>query len=266
MRFGWVTGLLLALGMAAGADVLETRDGRLLEGVYRGGTQQAVRFEVGGSVEVVPLDQVLALTFDRRTAKTTQTPAAPAPARRSPEAKPNSQTRGGSPAASAKVAPPPIEKPPATPRAEAPAEAATSAATPAAPPLVARIPAGTRLRVRIIDAIDPRLSATGDRFSATLEIGLAVDHAAIAPVGSKVYGQVAELRSTGPVASRLKLELNQLMLQGQLFDIVTGPHQVAQAEEEPGPASASTIPVRPGFAPGTLLEFRLLQPFEVQIR
>ena len=42
--------LTLALTASASADVLETRDGRMLEGSYRGGTQQAVRFEVGGKI------------------------------------------------------------------------------------------------------------------------------------------------------------------------------------------------------------------------
>ena len=88
----------------------------------------------------------------------------------------------------------------------------------------------------------------------------------VVPLGTKVYGRVAELRSTGPVPSRLKLELTQLMLQGQLLDVVTGTHQLANpADAEPGSANASTIPVRPGVAAGTVLEFRLLQPFDLRM-
>ncbi len=45
------------------ADVLETRDGRLLEGTYLGGPQRALRFESGDSIEVFLTEEVLALTF-----------------------------------------------------------------------------------------------------------------------------------------------------------------------------------------------------------
>lgn len=209
--------LALVLAGAAGADVLETRDGRLLEGSYRGGTQQAVRFEVAGELLLIPVEDLLALTFNgsARPAASEATPAA-------------------------------------TP-------------TPANPPTLARIPAGTRLHVRLGDAIDPRQSTLGDRFAGTLETGLAAGDTPIVPVGTRVYGKIAEHRATGPVASRLKLELDQLMFHGQLFEIVSGPHQVL-ASDDPVPANASTIPERLGFAAGMLLEFRLLQPVDLQLR
>jgi hypothetical protein len=212
---------LLALCGSAGADVLETRDGRMLEGHYRGGTHQAVRFEVGGQIHVIPTAELLALTFDGRA------PLA----------------------------------------ATAPVPAPTPAATPAppTPPKLARIPAGTHLRIRIQDAIDPRQSTQDDRFSGTLETGLANGDRSIVPPGSRVYGRIAELSATGPVATRMTLELDQLMFRGQLVSIVSGPQQVP-ATDTPTPANAATIPERPGFAAGSLLEFRLLQPVDLQLR
>jgi hypothetical protein len=213
---GW--GIALALAASAGADVLETRDGRMLEGRYLGGTPQALRFEVAGAVQLIPVESVLALRFDA-SART----AAPTPA---------------------------------------PGEAA--AGTPAAAPALARVPAGTRLRVRLDDAIDPRRSILDDRFAGSLEVGLAAGDTPILPVGTRVYGRIADLRATGPVASRLQLELDQLMHRGQLVPIVSGPHQLARADA-PGPANAATIPERPEFAAGTLLEFRLLQPLDLPL-
>lgn len=217
MRAGIGLLLTLALTASASADVLETRDGRMLEGSYRGGTQQAVWFEVGGKILVIPLQELLALTFDGA-------PRSAAPA---------------APSTSTRPAPPSVPK-------------------------LARIPAGTHLRVRIIDAIDPRVSAKDDRFAASLETGLAAGEHPIVPVGTKVYGKIAELSATGPVASRIKLELDQLMFRGQLIEIVSGPQRVP-ASDAPGPASASTIPERPGFSAGVLLEFRLLQPVDLQL-
>lgn len=219
----WITLVLFALAGPAVADVLETRDGRLVEGTYLGGTQQAVRFEVDGNVEVLRVEDVLAVTF----------------------------TRSGAP----------------EPAAAEAAEAAPEAAAAQAAPTLARVPAGTRLHVRMTDGIDPRQSAVDDRFSATLETALGADGTVIVPVGTKAYGRVAELRSTGPVPSRLKLELTQLMLAGELLGVVTGTHQLpSPADAEPAPANASTIPARPGVVAGTVLEFRLLQPFDLRIQ
>ncbi len=149
----------------------------------------------------------------------------------------------------------------------APAAAVAPApAVPAAPPASSfRVPAGTALRVRLLDGIDSRKAAVGDRFSATLEGDLGADGVTVVAAGSKLYGQIAELRTTGPIPSRLRLELTQLMLQGELIDIVTGSRQLA-ATTEPGPASASKARARAGAAAGSVLEFRLLQPFEVRIR
>jgi hypothetical protein len=220
----------LLLCTPGAADVLETRDGRVLEGVYLGGSEQAVRFKAGDEVEVFLVEEVASLRFARTAPRQAAKPRPERPA------------------------------PPPSPRAEA----AAAQAAPAAPKL-ARVPAGTRLRVRIADGIDARKSAVGDRFGASLEIGLGADGVAILPAGTKLHGQIAELRAAGPVASRLKLELTQLMVQGQPMDIVTGSQQLAEAAE-PAPASASTIPVRPGVSSGSLLEFRLLQPFEVRIQ
>lgn len=117
----------------------------------------------------------------------------------------------------------------------------------------------------MLDGIDSRKGAVGDRFSATLESDLGAGSVIVIAAGSKLYGQIAELRTTGPIPSRLRLELTQLMLQGELIDIVTGSRQLA-ATTEPGPASASKTRGRAGVAAGSVLEFRLLQPFEVRIR
>ena len=117
----------------------------------------------------------------------------------------------------------------------------------------------------MLDGIDSRKGAVGDRFSATLESDLGAGGVIVIAAGSKLYGQIAELRTTGPIASRLRLELTQLMLRGELIDIVTGSRQLA-ATTDPGPANAATPRARPGIAAETVLEFRLLQPFEVRIR
>ena len=49
--------------LSAQADVLELKNGKVLNGKYLGGTQQSIRFQVGDKVEVISKDAALALTF-----------------------------------------------------------------------------------------------------------------------------------------------------------------------------------------------------------
>lgn len=77
---------LLLLGASARADVLEFKNGSVLNGKYTGGTAGTLRFETGGGIQVIETSQIIALTF------TTPPPvAAPAPAP-APAAQPKSVT------------------------------------------------------------------------------------------------------------------------------------------------------------------------------
>lgn len=64
---------LLGLGMSARADILELKNGNVLNGKYTGGTAGTVRFESSAGQQVLETSQIIALTF-------TAPPAAPAPA------------------------------------------------------------------------------------------------------------------------------------------------------------------------------------------
>ena len=84
---------LLGLGASARADILELKNGNVLNGKYAGGTAGTVRFDAGAGTQVIETSQVIALTF-------TTTAAAPA-----------------APAAPAAYAPPPAPAPVAAPTA-----------------------------------------------------------------------------------------------------------------------------------------------------
>ena len=136
-------------------------------------------------------------------------------------------------------------------------------ATPVAPPqpAVAQVPAGTRLRIRLVDTLDPRVDTAGDRFSGLLDMELQLAGTAVVPSQSRVYGRIAEIRS-GP-AGGLSLELTELQVAGVLQPLVTGTQQlVATGSDSP----AAPAPATERIPAGTLLEFRLLQPFEVPLR
>src|SRR5215471_11028533 len=57
------------------------------------------------------------------------------------------------------------------------------------------IPAGTRISVRTIDAIDSTKNHVGDRFQASLEQPLTVNGETVVPKGADVYGRLAESKS-----------------------------------------------------------------------
>jgi hypothetical protein len=241
-------GLLLALAMllasSLSADVLKTRDGRLLSGTFRGATEQEIHFEVDGVIQTLPMTQVATLNFSEGAQSAI--PAKPP-----------------TPAPTAAAAP-------AAPKAAQATQLRTVAAAKPASVRMLGIPAGTKIRVRLSDSLDPRHAAEGDRFSALLETPLVADGITIAGVNTKVYGKVGETLTTGPVDTRIKLELTELVLQGQAAGIVTGTQKIVEAS---GAAPAKGAPNGDAEAlhaekipSGTHLEFRLLRPLEIQLR
>ena len=222
--------VLWSLGLGAScvsADVLELRDGRTLDGQFRGATQQAVRFESDGSVQVVPVDEIVAVTFQRAAeapGSVAPAPAAPTPA---PTAKPATETEASPPAA----------------RSDRPAARRV------------QLPAGTRLRIRLQDSLDPRQSTEGDRFAALLDGALVSGDTTLVPDRATVYGRISAASPTGPPLQRLRLELTSLQISGEPREIVTG-NQEQNGSSEPVSDPSGRI------ASGRLLEFRLLQPVE----
>ena len=69
-------GLLLVAGSVS-ADVLELKDGTVLNGQYKGGTQGTLRFQVGGQIRVVAVKDIMALSFTGGSAASAPVSAAP---------------------------------------------------------------------------------------------------------------------------------------------------------------------------------------------
>jgi len=202
--------LLCLAAAAAAADTLELRDGRVLQGTYKGGSADQVHFEIDGVLRGVPVTDVLAVGFLGR-----------------------------------KAGDPP-------PAAAAPAPAA---------PKLARVAAGTRLRVRLSDTLDTHVNTPGDIFHGELEMELQAAGATIVAQSSAVSGRIAEIHD-GP-AGGISLELTSLQVGEASQPIVTGSQQLVAAG---GAAPAAPAPSQDRIPSGTLLEFRLLQPFDVPLR
>jgi hypothetical protein len=83
---------ILALGVSARADILELKNGNVLNGKYAGGTAGTIRFELNTGLQVIETSQVIAITFTTTGAQPTPAAAAtPAPAP-APVAQPKSVT------------------------------------------------------------------------------------------------------------------------------------------------------------------------------
>ena len=239
-------GLFLSWAAAASADVLELKNGQVLTGKYAGGTAGTIRFETSGKMQVIETSQALALTF----------------------------SGGGTVAAASAAAPAP---------AAAPAAAATSAVS---------VPAGTTLMVRMLDGASSS-DAKGKRFTTTLETDLVAGGVMVAKAGTKVYGRVEGAQKAGRYAgqSSLDLRLTELAVGASLVPIMTGPYAQAGAKSigktAKGAAGGAVIGAIAGdagkgaaigavasglkkgqavtVAPGTLLQFQLQQPVNVNV-
>lgn len=91
------------------------------------------------------------------------------------------------------------------------------------------IPAGTRISIRTIDAIDSTKHRAGYRFQASLEEPISVDGNTVIPKGADVYGRLDESKETGTFTGRseLKLELTGIVVHGQTLPLVTGEYGVS---------------------------------------
>jgi len=83
------------------------------------------------------------------------------------------------------------------------------------------IPAGTRISVRTIDAIDSTKSHPGDRFQDSLEGSLVVDGNVVAAKGAGIYGRLAESKKSGTFTGKSELQL-ELTDCGQWADGAVG--------------------------------------------
>ncbi len=238
---------ILLGGLSAQGDVLELKNGNILNGKYAGGSAGTVRFETATGLEVIETAQIVALTF-------TTPPAA---------------------AATPTYAPAPVPAP-----------------APATKPASFTIPAGTLLLVRMMDSISSRNRA-GTPFTTKLEYDLGANNVVAAKGGTIIYGKVQSSTQAGRVAGRstLDLRLSQIVIGGQPVPIVTSGYQQAGqasiAKAAKGAAAGAAIGAIAGdagkgaaigatagammrgqtitVAPGTLLEFTLMQPVTVNL-
>jgi hypothetical protein len=85
------------------------------------------------------------------------------------------------------------------------------------------LPEGTRLEVRLDNAVGSNLSRGGDGFHATLSAPIEANGQVIIPAGAEVAGRVVSARPSGHLQTppELSLTLTSMNVGGQEYDILT---------------------------------------------
>src|SRR5258705_5321782 len=91
-----------------------------------------------------------------------------------------------------------------------------------------RVPAGTRILIRMIDSIDSSKQKTGYRFRASLESNLQAEDVVVAPRGNMVYGRLAQASSAGKMSgsSQLTLELTEIVINGTAYPLLASTYEI----------------------------------------
>lgn len=113
------------------------------------------------------------------------------------------------------------------PAPEAAPAAAPPAPAPEAEPQSVTVPTGTRLVLRMTQALDSKKHQTGHRFTAKLEADLVTNGVVVATRGTTVYGALMSAKSSGRMAgsSELTAVFTDILIDNQMHPISTQPMQ-----------------------------------------
>ncbi len=113
--------------------------------------------------------------------------------------------------------------------------------TPPPPPPPVVIPAGTTLRVRLVQPVGSKISDPGQSFDATFSSPVVVNGNTVVPVGTRAVGTVTEAHASGRFkgGATLNLRLNSFRLNGATFAINTATY--AQTSTGKGKRTAAMV-------------------------
>ena len=205
-----IAALVLAAATAVQADTIEMKDGKLVQGLFVGGTQATVRFQTPTAIKVIPITEILAVTFDRTTPAATAAAAAVPAAVTAAAATATTAAAAATTAVTAQVA---TAAQAAAAIAGQPA-ATVTAALPAKPSLVA----GSKIQVRIIETMDSATQKAGAKFTGVLTTELRAGDVVLAPAGAPVAGELAVGTAPQPA---LLLVLTGITVNDQIKPVTT---------------------------------------------
>jgi hypothetical protein len=141
------------------------------------------------------------------------------------------------------------------PDASAPAPAPAPAAAPAAPSTrTVTIPAGTSVRIQMIDSVDSAKHKVGDTFLASLDAPITVGSQVVVPKGTDVYVKLTNAKTSGKFTgqSELELELDHLKYQGQNYNLASSTYEQVGGSRGKDTAKKTAIGAAVGTAIGAI--------------
>lgn len=200
--------LIIATATLGLADTLYMKDGRTVTGTYLGGTARQVRMEVGDRVESYDVSDVKNIEF-QSAVSSASAPAAPWREARPRDTAPPERAapRDTPPERVAVLRPEQPSTPPPAPRAAS-----------------ATIPAGTIMKIRMIDAVDSEVSQLGQTFQASLDEPIVgPDGETLVGRGADIVAKLVEDKQSGKISGRteLTLDLVSMRVGGRMVDLTT---------------------------------------------
>jgi hypothetical protein len=112
---------------------------------------------------------------------------------------------------------------------------------PAAGPASVTVPAGTRITVQMIDAVDSSRNHVGEEFAATVASPVVVGNDVVIAKGAEARVRLIQAKSAGRLKgqSELELQLDQVTVNGKNYSVDSGPY-VEQGQSR-GKRSAKVI-------------------------
>ena len=185
--------LVFLLAGSCLADTLTLRNGQVVNGQFLGATARQIRMETGGQIQTFEISDVSALVF-----------------------------AGGAP-----------EAIPAAPNYQQPAQQQPPQAymPPPAPAAGFELRAGTRLVVRMIDAVDSEHASLGQTFRGSMEEPVFLNGQPVIPRGADVMLRLVDAKESGKLAGRstLTLSLQSVLVNGRMMDVNTQSFTVASS-------------------------------------
>jgi hypothetical protein len=164
----------------------------------------------------------------------------------------NDQMQVGSPA-TAEVAPPVAEAraapESAPPPPVEPKPVVKKAAPP--PPRVVTVPAGTSVRIQMIDSVNSKQNQVGQTFAASLDAPIVVDETVVVPKGADVAVALTRAKASGKMkgSSELELQLTGIRAHGKSYPLASSSYQAVGASR--GKQTAKRVGI--GAAVGTAI-------------
>ncbi len=213
--------IVAAVASFCSADTLTLRSGRVVTGQYLGGDARHIRMAVGDHVDTFNVEDVGDIEFSgdsRSSAPPPPPPAAP---------------------------PPPTESGPPPPPAAASTTSTGFAQQPPPPPATpvagVQIPAGTFITVRMIDAVDSKVSHLGQTFRASVDEPVLINGQVVIPRGADAMAKLVEDKESGKFEGKtiLTLALTDITINGQMIDTSTS--DVSRASSSRGARTAKVV-------------------------